>query len=333
MWRLAKKVHGWGRIQIVEWLDGTTNPEIQDWMLREGFRNSVMYNYLAELCARNGRLHEVLQESVLDMPLLDSIADLLGAILDGGPSAGIDDYHHASEAIQGYLAHLSKNSDLSVNHFITVDQIDRFLTSDDSWEARFTMNWTSEMRSDLRRQCEAILGRREWTAKAEQGLNSQDDHVFYMADTVASRFGRNTWEAHFKKVQEAPLKRSWFRLLQLTDESSIDRVLEFALTILPAEKIATGPGDDLGVGPGFEPHQVLDTVLQDLRRFPQRGWPFIKIGLQSSVVRNRNMALKALQAWPREEWPADAFPLLKQAERLEPDADLKEQLAQAIQVH
>ena len=332
IWRLAQKVHGWGRVHLVERLDGTSNQEIQDWMLREGFRNSILYNYLAELCARNGKLHEVLQQREIDMPLLDSVAELLGGILDGGPSAGIDDYDHAPEALQGYLAHLKQNSGLKLSHFITVDQIHRFLTSDDSWEKRFTNGWTSEIYADLRARCEAVLGWNEWRTKAEQALDSDDELLFYQADTVAGRLSLSTWEYHFKRVQKAPLKRSWYRLMQLSDESNIDPVLEFALTVLPAEKIGSGPRDDLGLGPGFEYHHVLDTVLQDLARFPERGWELIHMGLQSSVVRNRNMALKALLSWPREQWPSEAFPLLKQAESLEPNADLKQRLAKAIQV-
>lgn len=333
IWRLAQRVHGWGRIHLVERLDGTSNHEIQDWMLREGFRNSVLDNYLAEICARNGKLHEVLQQREIDMPLLDSAADLLNGILEGGPSAGIDDYDHAPEALQGYLTHLRQNSGLKLSHYMTVDQINRFLTSDDSWENRFTKGWTSQLYTDLRARCETVLGWDDWGTKAEQALNSDNEVLFYMADTVASRLGLNTWEIHFKRVQKAPLGRSWYRLMQLSDESNIDGVLEFALTVLSVDKIATGPRDDLGLGPGFELHQVLDTILQELSRFPERGWQLIEIALQSPVVRNRNLALKALLSWPRERWPADAFPLLKYAARLEPNADLKQRLTQAIQVN
>jgi Cyclic nucleotide-binding domain len=42
LWSIARRVHGWGRIQVVERLNGTGNLEIQGWMLREGFRNEVM---------------------------------------------------------------------------------------------------------------------------------------------------------------------------------------------------------------------------------------------------------------------------------------------------
>lgn len=333
LWHLAQKIHGWGRIQLVERLDGTSNAEIQDWMLREGFRNSVMDNYLAELCARNGKLHEALQQRKIDRPLLDSAADLLSALLEDGPSAGIDGYEHAPQALDAYVKHLSPHSELKLSHFLTVDQIHRFLASDDSWHERFNRSWTTELYADLRARCEAILGWNEWRPRAEQELHSDNGMVFYIADKVANRLGLNTWEIHFQRIRKSPLKESWYDLMRLTDERNIDQVLEFAISVIPEEKIAAGPKNALGLGPGFEAHGTLDWILQDLRRFPGRGWPLIKMGIQSSVVRNRNMALNALQAWPREQWPAEALALLQQAERVESNPELKRRLGQAVQVH
>src|SRR5207249_2497841 len=52
LWTLARNVTGWGRIHVVEQFARTTNPAIKRWMLREGFRNSIMYEYLAATCAR-----------------------------------------------------------------------------------------------------------------------------------------------------------------------------------------------------------------------------------------------------------------------------------------
>lgn len=51
LWTLARNVNGWGRIHVVERLAQTENPEIKDWLLREGYRNLVMYEYLAYTCA------------------------------------------------------------------------------------------------------------------------------------------------------------------------------------------------------------------------------------------------------------------------------------------
>jgi hypothetical protein len=56
LWAMARKVEGWGRIHCVERLQHTTDPAIRDWILRTGFRNSVMDDYLALIAARTGGL-------------------------------------------------------------------------------------------------------------------------------------------------------------------------------------------------------------------------------------------------------------------------------------
>jgi hypothetical protein len=42
LWSLARSVDGWGRIQTVERLKKTERDDIQDWLVRDGFRNQVM---------------------------------------------------------------------------------------------------------------------------------------------------------------------------------------------------------------------------------------------------------------------------------------------------
>jgi hypothetical protein len=71
-------------------------------------------------------------------------------------------------------------------------------------------------------------------------------------------------------------------------------------------------------------------VLQDLRRFPGKGWLLIRAGLQSPVTRNRNMALRALSAWKREAWPAEAEFMLRQGLNHEPNSDTRELMRKII---
>ena len=48
---------------------------------------------------------------------------------------------------------------------------------------------------------------------------------------------------------------------------------------------------------GLPVHSCLDYVLQALSRFPGEGREVIELSLKSPVVRNRNMAIKALNGW------------------------------------
>jgi len=80
------------------------------------------------------------------------------------------------------------------------------------------------------------------------------------------------------------------------------------------------------MGPQWADHDHLDFVLQDLRRFPGKGWPLIHAGLRSPVVRNRHMALRALSRWGRDRWPQETQALLERALADEPDDSVRAEL-------
>ena len=331
LWNIAKRVHGWGRIQVVERLCEARNPEIQAWMLREGFRNEVMDGYLAGICARTGNLHRALDSSKIDVQLLDGAAGIIRALIEGGPADSIDDYADAPAAIRSYLSHVLKVDGLGLDHFLCVSEILQFLSNEEGWESRLSKGWSRELRDQIRDQCREIINRDVWRSKIAVGLKSEDPMTFDEADVAAAKLRIDTRDLHFARVRSAPITSgSWYRLLQQTDENQIDEVVNFATGVLPLEKIATGPDNHLGLGPGYEAHSALDWLLQDLKRFPGRGWGLIKAGLCSPVVRNRNMALQAFLAWSRDRWPAEALELLQKVARSEPNEDLRGRLEKAI---
>ena len=187
------------------------------------------------------------------------------------------------------------------------------------------------MRDQMRVMSANLIARPEWKEKVYRALKSEDYRMFNQADSAAEQLGISTREIHFDKVRAAPLKSSsWYRLLQQTDEAQIDEVLDFAARVLPLEQIATGPIDSLGFGEKYEAHRALDWILQDLKRFPEKGWTLLRVGLQSPTTRNRNMALNALLEWPRAVWPDDAEWLLRKAYQAEPNANLRVRLKKAL---
>ena len=61
---LAKKLHGWGKIDVVEMLDADTE-EKKEWILCHGCRNSILYSYLGYVCAEKCDLYVRLQKGYL----------------------------------------------------------------------------------------------------------------------------------------------------------------------------------------------------------------------------------------------------------------------------
>lgn len=86
------------------------------------------------------------------------------------------------------------------------------------------------------------------------------------------------------------------------------------------------PADALGLGSEWEEHSNLDFIVQELRRFPGRGWRLVETALQSPVVRNRNMALQVLNHWDEAIWPDQARLALIRARNAEPDGDVRERI-------
>jgi hypothetical protein len=159
LWSLAKRVNGWGRIQAVERLAATTDPEIRAWLLRDGFRNDIMDEYLACICARAGRLHEALQTPVIDTALPNGAADILRVLINGsgGPAEDIDDYEHAPQAAESYLNHIWIREESDGRHFLAVKALRDFMRRPDAWETREPKGWNPVLRKNLTAACEQIL--------------------------------------------------------------------------------------------------------------------------------------------------------------------------------
>lgn len=97
------------------------------------------------------------------------------------------------------------------------------------------------------------------------------------------------------------------------DPTRIDRVLALAERVLPLDQIASGSAEEMGFGLQWSNHSNLNFILQELRRFPGKGWPLIRAGIRSPVIRNRHMAVPALSPWGKANWPADAEGYLETA--------------------
>jgi hypothetical protein len=101
-------------------------------------------------------------------------------------------------------------------------------------------------------------------------------------------------------------------------------VLAFAEEHLPLDRIATGPANEMGVGPEFKAHSCLDIVVPEMRREGVFSARLVSAALRSPVVRNRNMAVTALEQQPVEVWGPNLAQALDRSAREEPDAKLRE---------
>jgi hypothetical protein len=199
-----------------------------------------------------------------------------------------------------------------------------FLEQDDGWDERAQRGWTATRRQAFEEACDEIIRRAHWDPLIEVGLRSSDPVEFGRANDAARRRGIDTFNVHVRRIQDEPLGHSWFDAWNQADHDRAVQLAELARTLLPIDEISTGSGDALGIGPRWQPHQALDWSLQALRYHPGVGGDLVVAGLRSPVIRNRNMALTALQEWPRSSWPDGAGELVRGIAASDPNERTRE---------
>ncbi|WP_025677405.1 hypothetical protein [Paenibacillus polymyxa] len=331
LYRLASQVHGWGRIHVVERLE-PTRQEIRDWLLREGFRNNVMYEYLAYECADKGELHTAIAVPHIDQELFDGAGDILSALLAaGGPAESIDDYEHAAMVIGNYLRH-AKTMCTTVKHFTIIMDIADFLgEEDDSWEARYEHEWTPELRKRYASICQQMMDDPQWVKPVEQELQHANSPHLHYAIRVARMLALDVWPVLFDQLSQYPVKPNlYFELIRTEDEQRARKLVAFAEKRLPLEEIASGPADVPGFGPEYEAHQCLGILLQQLSSYEGMGQELVAAGLWSPVTSNRHAALHVLKEWPSEMWGEKTTERLRRLSVAETEESIREQIRELL---
>lgn len=333
LWDLARNVEGWGRVHLVERLSDTTRPEVKKWLLREGFRNAVLVEYVACICARAGGLLAAISEDRCDRELLAGAGEIIEALLRKGPAEDIDSYEDGILVVEHYLRHMSQEAN-TLGDLLTVASIKSFVDQEDDelWESRTELGWTTEKRQAISRSSEEIIGRPRWLTLTRELLTSADDAVFDEANRAAKLLGIDTWDYHWARLQEQPLNPGrWYHGTNERNPERFRMVADFAERSLPLNQIATGPGNEMGLGPGWEADSSLGFVLQELGAHPGIGVVLVRAALQSRVIRSRNVALRVLHEWGKQNWSAGLSEALQRAIDVEPVDDVRARMVRVLQ--
>lgn len=329
LWELAQKVNGWGRIQIVEMLADTKNEQIQKWILYEGYRNSISYKYLTYIAATTGNLNAALAKKIIADELLVSAGEIIKAMLDAAPKQDMNSFEHAGPVVENYLRHVALHrKKTKIDSLLVVDAIRTYLTEHSAAKKLVTaQGWNKIKIQQSLAQIDKIMSWKSWPRLTQNLLLSSSNLNFYQANRAANILGINTWRAHWQRLNDKPTDSGrWNEVMQLADESNIADIIDLAKKKLPLEKISSGPSNALGLGPEYRIHSSLDLILQNLERFPCQGWTLIYTGLRSPVIRNRVMAIKALQSWDSNKWSKKMRDSLLEVYENEPEQEVKQSL-------
>lgn len=331
LFELAKSVHGWGKIQLVERLQPETN-EIKEWLLKDGCDNSIMPGYLAYTCAVNGNLKDALGIKNIDKELYEGSGIIIAALIAGGPAEDIDDYDESMPVITNFLRHSSIHCNMLSDFLVVTDIKDYLEQGDELWKNRFEARWNYETRDNCLRECKKIISQERWKDVILNEIHSEDNFKQYCATRAARVLDIDIWEQIYAKLIDKPLDSGLYYELMRTDNiERIKKLVSFAEENLPLQEIATGPGSESGFGPNFKAHGCLDFILQDLGQYEGIGGKLILTGLRSSVIRNRNMALKALKAWNKSNWAEGTTDTLSWLFEIEPESDVKKKIEELLQ--
>jgi hypothetical protein len=328
IWRLARQVEGWGRIEAVERLAKTRDPEIRSWLLRGGYRNAIMYDYLAMTAATTGGLVEALRARDPDAELLDCAGEIIFTLLDeNGPGPGIDAYTDGVEVVSLYLGHLKRRPG-PLSAVSAASAILTFLRGEDhdgevDWAAH---GWTDDRRRALAADAREVMEQPHWLSAVLTQLESEDDAAFQKAKWPARLLDIDVWVHCFER-QRSGRGVEWFELATTDDPDRMERVVALAHELLPVNEIATGPTDEMGIGRTramkFPDHVALEAVVEGLWKVPGQGWTLVRALLASPLVRNRDTAVQTILQWPRESWPECTEEALRQAVAQEPNAETR----------
>ena len=325
LFKIAQKVHGWGKISTVERLEPASE-EIREWILRKGCANSIMDAYLGLECANKGDLISALRRDYLDAELFESISVIIDALLDEGPVNGISVYEHAEEALQRYLVFATK-------YAVTVKHLWRILNLQSWLENSEIIN-----RVELSNMCRIIVCRESWQKLICEILNNPDDELFFYASNAASRLNMDVTEFIFKAVKQNPVKHGGYLSVVYQNPEYAKQLTEIYEKVLPLDDMATGMGDFLFAEKLWEEHHCLGFVLQELRNYPKMGERLIETALKSPVVRERYGACKVLDEWMKmlnqnlQSISLNLFFVLKNIASIEVDSETKKNMKNLLKI-
>ena len=326
LWQLAKQVDGWGKIQLVDRLAQMELPEeIRDWLVIDGYKNDIMYEYLALTCAKKGMLNEKLKEDSISNTQFVSAGEIIVALMDEGPAQGMSGYDEVVETMENYVRH-AKTQNLHIGDFIALHRIKSYL--EESPEANEVLKkWDQNDLSNCLIDLNEILNSKDWTTEVQKALKSSDDIEYWNGKQAAQKLGMDLWETFWNKLKQNPLDYSaWYDVTTNAKESNVDEIIELAMNKLPLDELGSGPKDSMGFGDDFQKYSSLDNIILFLENRPRKGEKIILVGLDSPVTRNRNIAIRVLSNWKAENWSSEIAEKIKKLSEIEPNENTKENI-------
>ncbi|MCR5060449.1 MAG: hypothetical protein K6A80_05375 [Saccharofermentans sp.] len=277
VFRLAQKVHGWGRIHAVIWLDADSE-EIKRWLLLEGVHNSIMYAYSAGECWAKSDAISVLRKGPTREEFT-GIRDIIDGLCDEGPCKGLSEIEGKEEIILLFLK-AARDFDLDYRDYMVINFIKDFFEDEEHPNPDIVFICNRMLSSDECRAAvkEGVLAGHFISFAPALGINYQDEILNKMRDSFLENYSIGKYLIHNPEYRDA----------------AVD---------LYREKL---PLEDLKNAEWRSPDRMacetaLSYVVGELYNYPYVGLDLIETALQTDSMWAKVNALNVLGIWANKE--------------------------------
>lgn len=323
---LAKKLHGWGKINVVEIMEADTE-EKKQWMLCHGCKNSILNAYLGRICAEKADLYGRLQKGILSSEEMNGVTDIMEGLLDEGPCAGMSAIEHPVDLTLLYLKEVeevlkAESSDRAMVYVAVLSRINSYFVDEET---------EIENASKVCEKIQEMIGSLDIDGLLATGLKDYTLESLQVADMCSKDLSAQL----IALMKEDFAKYFRYSYYFLQKDLLIEELLALCEEKVDANRYPKGMGNLMGLklGDGQLP---LDTIVQYLDRYPLLGQKLVEICMDSPIIRWRNMAGKALLGWveklnkPLQEIAPEMYAKVMTLNIVEGNKNAKEQWSKLI---
>jgi len=331
IFKIAKKVKGWGRIYSVKYLK-VTDDEIKEWILEEGCHNYIIPAYTAYTCAKKINLIEILNQEKISSKKFNDISYLMNALLDEEAITGISTLEDRELLIERYLEK-AKTLSSTEDDYLAVMALKEYIKNN------------KEINDELIKICDEILNSEKTRNNVKELLKEGYGY------NIAKYLGIDIDKYILEYLQDNPLKNPYI-VFNISERKNMEKLVSLIEKKLTLEKLEGAPTDKFY--PKNEENKeyiFLDTIIRKLgdfgrteRNFIVSLYPvaptasieepenYIGIGenliicaLNSPYVDIRYGAVNTLESWKEKGYVLsnEIVKNIKNLEKIEVDEELK----------
>ena len=338
IFKIAKKVKGWGRVHSIGYLE-VTNDEIKEWILEEGCHNYVLPAYTAYTCAKKINLVEILNEDKISSKKFNDISYLMNALLDESAITGMSALEDRELLIERYLEKAKTLASTEEDYYAVIT-LKEYIKNN------------KEINNELIKICDEILNSENTRNNVKELLKEGYGY------NIAKYLGIDIDKYILEYLQDNPLKNPYI-VFNISERKNMEKLVSLIEKKLTLEKLEGAPTDKFY--PKNEENKeyiFLDTIIRKLgnfgrteRNFIVTLYPvapttsmdepenFIGIGenliicaLNSPYVDIRYGAVNTLESWKEKGYilSNEIIENIKKLEKLEVDEELKIKLNELL---